>query len=174
MWAGCPRSSKERPETVTTAVIVNNIPVSQAFTLQASCKGNLCLKPRNRLNRFSVILWYCVTVYDCVTISSSFRDELRMNVNQHTPMASPYGQPQPGYGQPGYAPLDGGYPAPYPPYNGPASAYQSGAPPQGNLPLLVQVHVRVSELRNTRSAVMLFSRSQSHNLGVSFYLLPAM
>lgn len=54
-----------------------------------------------------------------------------MNVNQHTPMASPYGQPQPGYGQPGYAPLDGGYPAPYAPYNGPASAYQPGVPPQG-------------------------------------------
>uniref|UniRef100_A0A4W6ERW9 SEC24 homolog C, COPII coat complex component n=1 Tax=Lates calcarifer TaxID=8187 RepID=A0A4W6ERW9_LATCA len=54
-----------------------------------------------------------------------------MNVNQHTPMASPYGQPQPGYSQPGYAPLDGGYPAPYAPYNGPASAYQPGAPPQG-------------------------------------------
>ncbi|XP_010732477.3 protein transport protein Sec24C isoform X2 [Larimichthys crocea] len=57
-----------------------------------------------------------------------------MNVNQHTPMASPYGQPQPGYGQPGYAPLDGGYPAPYAPYNGPASAYQPGAPPQGYSP----------------------------------------
>ncbi|XP_047232777.1 protein transport protein Sec24C isoform X3 [Girardinichthys multiradiatus] len=54
-----------------------------------------------------------------------------MNVNQHTPMASPYGQPQPGYGQPSYAPLDGGYPAPYAPYNGPASAYQPGVPPQG-------------------------------------------
>ncbi|XP_007562511.1 protein transport protein Sec24C isoform X3 [Poecilia formosa] len=54
-----------------------------------------------------------------------------MNVNQHTPMASPYGQPQPGYAQPGYAPLDGGYPAPYAPYNGPASAYQPGVPPQG-------------------------------------------
>uniref|UniRef100_A0A672IWJ0 SEC24 homolog C, COPII coat complex component n=1 Tax=Salarias fasciatus TaxID=181472 RepID=A0A672IWJ0_SALFA len=54
-----------------------------------------------------------------------------MNVNQHTPMASPYGQPQPGYVQPGYAPLDGGYPAPYAPYNGPTSAYQPGAPPQG-------------------------------------------
>uniref|UniRef100_A0A7N9AYY7 SEC24 homolog C, COPII coat complex component n=1 Tax=Mastacembelus armatus TaxID=205130 RepID=A0A7N9AYY7_9TELE len=54
-----------------------------------------------------------------------------MNVNQHTPMASPYGQPQPGYGQPGYAPLDGGYPAPYAPYNGPASSYQPGAQPQG-------------------------------------------
>ncbi|KAM3591988.1 uncharacterized protein V6R79_010919 [Siganus canaliculatus] len=62
---------------------------------------------------------------------SLFRDELRMNVNQHTPMATPYGQPQTGYGQPGYAPLDGGYPAPYAPYNGPASAYQPGAPPQG-------------------------------------------
>uniref|UniRef100_A0A7N6BW24 SEC24 homolog C, COPII coat complex component n=1 Tax=Anabas testudineus TaxID=64144 RepID=A0A7N6BW24_ANATE len=57
-----------------------------------------------------------------------------MNVNQHTPMASPYGQPQPGYGQPGYAPLDGGYPAPYAPYNGPASAYQPGAQPQGYSP----------------------------------------
>ncbi|XP_063748485.1 protein transport protein Sec24C isoform X2 [Eleginops maclovinus] len=57
-----------------------------------------------------------------------------MNVNQRTPMASPYSQPQPGYGQPGYTPLDGGYPAPYaayPPYNGPPSAYQPGAPPQG-------------------------------------------
>ncbi|KAI9546889.1 Protein transport protein Sec24C [Dissostichus eleginoides] len=52
-------------------------------------------------------------------------------------MATPYGQPQPGYGQPGYAPLDGGYPAPYagyPPYNGPASAFQPGAPPQGYSP----------------------------------------
>ncbi|KAM9716920.1 protein transport protein Sec24C isoform 1-T1 [Menidia menidia] len=57
-----------------------------------------------------------------------------MNVNQHTPMASPYGQPQPGYGQPSYAPLDGGYPAPYAPFNGPASAYQPGAPPQGYSP----------------------------------------
>lgn len=56
-----------------------------------------------------------------------------MNVNQHTPMASPYGQPQPGYGQSGYAPLDGGYPAPYAPYNGPASAYQPAAPPQGKV-----------------------------------------
>ncbi|XP_032429566.1 protein transport protein Sec24C isoform X2 [Xiphophorus hellerii] len=57
-----------------------------------------------------------------------------MNVNQHTPMASPYGQAQPGYAQPGYAPLDGGYPAPYAPYNGPASAYQPGVPPQGYSP----------------------------------------
>nr|XP_046232880.1 protein transport protein Sec24C isoform X2 [Scatophagus argus] len=57
-----------------------------------------------------------------------------MNVNQHTPMASPYGQPHPGYGQPGYAPLDGGYPSPYAPYNGPASTYQPGAPPQGCSP----------------------------------------
>ncbi|CAL9699325.1 unnamed protein product [Knipowitschia caucasica] len=52
-----------------------------------------------------------------------------MNVNQHTPMASPYGQPQPGYG-----PLDGGYHAPYDPYNGPVSAYQPGAPPPGYSP----------------------------------------
>ncbi|KAM9837556.1 protein transport protein Sec24C [Aulostomus maculatus] len=57
-----------------------------------------------------------------------------MNVNQHTPMASPYGQPQPGYGQPSYGALDGGYPTPYAPYNGPASAYQPGAPPQGYSP----------------------------------------
>uniref|UniRef100_A0AAZ3RNR3 SEC24 homolog C, COPII coat complex component n=1 Tax=Oncorhynchus tshawytscha TaxID=74940 RepID=A0AAZ3RNR3_ONCTS len=54
-----------------------------------------------------------------------------MNVNQQTPMASPYGPPQPGYGQPSYAPLGGGYPGPYGPYNGPATAYQPGAPPQG-------------------------------------------
>ena len=45
-------------------------------------------------------------------------------------MASPYGQPQPGYGQPSYAPLAGGYPAPY---NGPTSAYQPGVPPQGKV-----------------------------------------
>ncbi|XP_015236900.1 PREDICTED: protein transport protein Sec24C isoform X1 [Cyprinodon variegatus] len=57
-----------------------------------------------------------------------------MNVNQHTPMASPYGQPQPGYGQPSYAPQDGGYPGPYSPYNGPASAHQPGVPPQGYSP----------------------------------------
>ncbi|XP_068161056.1 protein transport protein Sec24C isoform X2 [Antennarius striatus] len=57
-----------------------------------------------------------------------------MNVNQHTPVASPYGQPHPGYAQPGYAPLDGGYPTPYAPYNGPAPAYQPGAPPQGYSP----------------------------------------
>ncbi|XP_054623133.1 protein transport protein Sec24C isoform X2 [Dunckerocampus dactyliophorus] len=54
-----------------------------------------------------------------------------MNVNQHTPMASPYGQPQSSYGQPTFTHLDGGYPAPYAPYNGPMSAYQPGAPPQG-------------------------------------------
>jgi len=65
-----------------------------------------------------------------------FRDGLRMNVNQHTPMASPYGQPQPGYGQPGFAPVDGAYSAPYPPYNGPASAFQPGAQPQGKALLL--------------------------------------
>uniref|UniRef100_A0A8C7RFD0 Protein transport protein Sec24C n=1 Tax=Oncorhynchus mykiss TaxID=8022 RepID=A0A8C7RFD0_ONCMY len=63
--------------------------------------------------------------------SPSSRYELRMNVNQQTPMASPYGPPQPGYGQPSYAPLGGGYPGPYGPYNGPAAAYQPGAPPQG-------------------------------------------
>ncbi|XP_062269997.1 protein transport protein Sec24C isoform X2 [Platichthys flesus] len=57
-----------------------------------------------------------------------------MNVNQHTPMASPYGQPQPGYNHPGYAPLDAGYPVPYAPYNGPALAYQPGAQPQDYSP----------------------------------------
>uniref|UniRef100_A0A3Q2ZBC0 SEC24 homolog C, COPII coat complex component n=2 Tax=Hippocampus comes TaxID=109280 RepID=A0A3Q2ZBC0_HIPCM len=66
------------------------------------------------------------------TILRRFRDELKMNVNQHTPMASPYGQPQPGYGQPAFAPLDTGYPPPYAPYNGPVSAYQTGEPPQGH------------------------------------------
>ena len=46
----------------------------------------------------------------------SFRDELRMNVNQQTHMASPYGQPPPGYQgypQPGYGGqhVPTGYPA---------------------------------------------------------------
>ncbi|CAM4711389.1 hypothetical protein PO909_012523 [Leuciscus waleckii] len=63
------------------------------------------------------------------------RDELRMNVNQQPHMASPYGQPQPGYQgypQPGYGAghVPSGYPAQYAPYNGPGSAYQQG-PPQG-------------------------------------------
>ncbi|XP_051771566.1 protein transport protein Sec24C isoform X6 [Ctenopharyngodon idella] len=63
------------------------------------------------------------------------RDELRMNVNQQPHMASPYGQPQPGYQgypQPGYGGghAPSGYPAQYAPYNGPGSAYQQG-PPQG-------------------------------------------
>ncbi|KAL0984102.1 hypothetical protein UPYG_G00137110 [Umbra pygmaea] len=62
------------------------------------------------------------------------RYDLRMNVNQQAPMASPYGQPQPGYGQPSYAPLGGSYPGPYDPYNGPSTAYQPGAPPQGYTP----------------------------------------
>ncbi|XP_049614730.1 protein transport protein Sec24C isoform X4 [Syngnathus scovelli] len=58
---------------------------------------------------------------------------MKENVNQHTPMASPYVQPQPGYGQqPAFAPLDGGCPPPYAPYNGPMSAYQPGVPPQGH------------------------------------------
>ncbi|CDQ85444.1 unnamed protein product [Oncorhynchus mykiss] len=70
----------------------------------------------------------------CMLTSPSSRYELRMNVNQQTPMASPYGPPQPGYGQPSYAPLGGGYPGPYGPYNGPAAAYQPGAPPQGYSP----------------------------------------
>lgn len=69
----------------------------------------------------------------CICVLSSFRDELKMNVNQHTPVATPYGQPHPGYGQPNFSSLDGGYPAAYAPYNGPASAYQPGAPPQGKL-----------------------------------------
>ncbi|XP_028332037.1 protein transport protein Sec24C isoform X3 [Gouania willdenowi] len=70
---------------------------------------------------------------DTLTLLSypGFRDELKMNVNQHTPLAAPYGQPQPGYVQPGYAPLDGGYPTSYMPYHGPAPAYQHGAPQQG-------------------------------------------
>ncbi|XP_062859044.1 protein transport protein Sec24C isoform X2 [Trichomycterus rosablanca] len=55
-----------------------------------------------------------------------------MNVNQQPHMASPYGQPQPGYqgyAQPAYGgqQVPGGYAAPY---NGPASNYQSG-PHQG-------------------------------------------
>ncbi|XP_026078174.1 protein transport protein Sec24C-like isoform X2 [Carassius auratus] len=66
------------------------------------------------------------------------RDELRMNVNQQPHMASPYGQPQPGYQgypQPGYGGghVPSGYPAQYAPYNGPGSAYQQG-PPQGCSP----------------------------------------
>ncbi|XP_048026353.1 protein transport protein Sec24C isoform X4 [Megalobrama amblycephala] len=61
------------------------------------------------------------------------RDELRMNVNQQPHMASPYGQPQPGYQgypQPGYGGghVPSGYPAQYAPYNGPGSAYQQGQP----------------------------------------------
>ncbi|XP_036392862.1 protein transport protein Sec24C isoform X1 [Megalops cyprinoides] len=62
-----------------------------------------------------------------------------MNVNQQPHMASPYGQLPPGYQgypQPGFggqhAPA--GYPAQYPPYNGPASTYQQGAPPPGYSP----------------------------------------
>ncbi|KAF5906409.1 protein transport protein Sec24C isoform X1, partial [Clarias magur] len=50
-----------------------------------------------------------------------------MNVNQQPHMASPYGQPQSGYGG---QQMPGGYTAPYGPYNGPASNYQTG-PPQG-------------------------------------------
>uniref|UniRef100_A0A8C1PX43 SEC24 homolog C, COPII coat complex component n=1 Tax=Cyprinus carpio TaxID=7962 RepID=A0A8C1PX43_CYPCA len=58
-----------------------------------------------------------------------------MNVNQQPHMATPYGQPQPGYQgypQPGYGGdhVPSGYPAQYAPYNGPGSAYQQG-PPQG-------------------------------------------
>uniref|UniRef100_A0A673K543 Protein transport protein Sec24C-like n=1 Tax=Sinocyclocheilus rhinocerous TaxID=307959 RepID=A0A673K543_9TELE len=58
-----------------------------------------------------------------------------MNVNQQPHMASPYGQPQPGYQgypQPGYGGghVPSGYPAQYAPYNGPGAAYQQG-PPQG-------------------------------------------
>ncbi|XP_051523291.1 protein transport protein Sec24C isoform X3 [Myxocyprinus asiaticus] len=74
------------------------------------------------------------------------RDELKMNVNQQPHLASPYGQPQPGYQrypQPGYQryPQPGygsghmpvGYPDQNTPYNGPGSAYQQG-PPQGYSP----------------------------------------
>ncbi|XP_066519102.1 protein transport protein Sec24C isoform X3 [Hoplias malabaricus] len=58
-----------------------------------------------------------------------------MNVNQQPQMASPYGQPQPGYQgypQPGYGGqhVPGGYLAQHAPFNGPASAYQPG-PSQG-------------------------------------------
>ncbi|XP_026097752.1 protein transport protein Sec24C-like isoform X2 [Carassius auratus] len=61
-----------------------------------------------------------------------------MNVNQQPHMASPYGQPQPGYQgypQPGYGGdnVPSGYPAQYAPYNGPGSAYHQG-PPQGYSP----------------------------------------
>ncbi|KAA8581384.1 hypothetical protein FQN60_002965, partial [Etheostoma spectabile] len=105
---------------------VPDVDVAQRCSSSAECpllltkKGLVRNTPgRHRLHSLSAI---------------GFRDELRMNVNQHTPMASPYGQPQPGYGQPGYAPLDGGYPSPYAPYNGPSSAYQPGAPPQGYSP----------------------------------------
>ncbi|XP_051959179.1 protein transport protein Sec24C isoform X2 [Xyrauchen texanus] len=69
-----------------------------------------------------------------------------MNVNQQPHLASPYGQPQPGYQrypQPGYQryPQPGygsghmpmGYPDQNTPYNGPGSAYQQG-PPQGYSP----------------------------------------
>ncbi|XP_051959180.1 protein transport protein Sec24C isoform X3 [Xyrauchen texanus] len=74
------------------------------------------------------------------------RDETKMNVNQQPHLASPYGQPQPGYQrypQPGYQryPQPGygsghmpmGYPDQNTPYNGPGSAYQQG-PPQGYSP----------------------------------------
>lgn len=56
-----------------------------------------------------------------------------MNVNQQPHMASPYGQPQSGYPQSGYGgqQMPGGFVAPYAPYNGPASNYQTG-PPQGS------------------------------------------
>ncbi|XP_035262282.1 protein transport protein Sec24C isoform X1 [Anguilla anguilla] len=72
-------------------------------------------------------------------LSFRFRDELRMSVNQQPHMASPYGQPPPGYQgypQPGYGGqhVAGGYPTQYAPYNGPASAYQQGAPPSGCSP----------------------------------------
>ncbi|KAM9462483.1 protein transport protein Sec24C isoform 2-T2 [Clarias gariepinus] len=53
-----------------------------------------------------------------------------MNVNQQHHMASPYGQSQSGYGG---QQMPGGYTAPYGPYNGPASNYQTG-PPQGYSP----------------------------------------
>ncbi|KAL6475430.1 hypothetical protein MHYP_G00164700 [Metynnis hypsauchen] len=77
----------------------------------------------------------CWRFHLCICLFRRFRDELKMNVNQQPHMASPYGQPQPGYQgypQSGYGGqhVPGGYPAPYAPYNGPASAYQPG-PPQG-------------------------------------------
>ncbi|XP_031416432.1 protein transport protein Sec24C isoform X2 [Clupea harengus] len=59
-----------------------------------------------------------------------------MNVNQQPHMASPYGPSQPGYQGYPQAPhggqhMAGGYPGQYPPYNGPTSAYQPGAPVPG-------------------------------------------
>lgn len=80
-----------------------------------------------------------------------------MSVNQHTPVASQYGQSHPGYSQPSYAPLDGGYPSPYAPYNGPVSAYQPGAPPQGKVSLPNKFDWAEREL-------------QSYDFGLSFYL----
>lgn len=93
-----------------------------------------------------------------------------MNVNQHTPMASPYGQPQPSFGQPGYAPLDGSYPAPYAPYNGPASAYQPGAPPQGKVQFVKKCGMSET---SSSSGRLYFKHSEGYNLGVS-YMPPAM
>ncbi|KAA0724984.1 Protein transport protein [Triplophysa tibetana] len=61
-----------------------------------------------------------------------------MNVNQQPHMASPYGQPQPGYQgypQPGYGGghVPAGIPTQYAPYNGPGAANQQGQP-QGYSP----------------------------------------
>nr|XP_015203238.1 PREDICTED: protein transport protein Sec24C isoform X2 [Lepisosteus oculatus] len=69
----------------------------------------------------------------------SRRDELRMNVNQQAPMASPYGQPQPGYQgypQPAYGgqQVAPGPPSQYAPYNGPNPGYHQGPLPQGYSP----------------------------------------
>lgn len=75
-----------------------------------------------------------------------------MNVNQQPHMASPYGQPQPGYqgySQSGYGgqQMPGGYAAPYAPYNGPASNYQTG-PPQGNCKYADWLHMNNNQYWN--------------------------
>lgn len=83
-------------------------------------------------------------------------------------MASQYGQPHSGYGQPGYAPLDGGYPASYAPYNGPASAYQPGAPQQGTGSSLTPC---VALLPASRSLHLILNFCRLHIFMFSFHLL---
>lgn len=77
----------------------------------------------------------------CSPLGFRFRDELKMNVNQQHHMASPYGQSQSGYGG---QQMPGGYTAPYGPYNGPASNYQTG-PPQGNCKYVISPYMNNNE-----------------------------
>lgn len=75
-----------------------------------------------------------------------------MNVNQQPQMASPYGQPQSGYQgypQSGYGgqQMPGGY-APYAPYNGPASNYQTG-PPQGSCLNIQTDYIKITSSTET-------------------------